>query len=283
MTQADPAESLPALPQPSDFDLLRRRPRGELAGFVSEIVSYREGPACRYRQHEAASLVVPLIIGFGAPFGIAFGRGPTDDDAVASFASGLSSGHFVIDSHGRADCIQINFTPQGAFRFFGVPMRELVDRLVAPDLLLGQEFVRLRDRLGEEDDPGRRLDLAEAFVTARIAARPVASRAVDFAYASLLASGGGIRIAALAEKLGWSRKHLAERFGHEIGLPPKAVARIVRFNRALGLARGTGDGWAEIAAECGYADQAHLAREFRALSGMTPGVALGRIPERLDA
>mgnify|MGYP005868667299 CR=1 FL=1 len=73
-------------------------------------------------------------------------------------------------------------------------------------------------------------------------------------------------------RLDWSRKHLASRFHEEVGLPPKTIARIARFNRAQAMAAsGMGDGWADIAAACGYADQAHLTREFVALAGTTPG------------
>ncbi|MER9841163.1 AraC family transcriptional regulator [Mesorhizobium australicum] len=54
------------------------------------------------------------------------------------------------------------------------------------------------------------------------------------------------------------------------GIGPKTLSRIVRFNRALGLSRQQASGWADIAADCGYADQAHLAREFRDLAGETP-------------
>ena len=79
------------------------------------------------------------------------------------------------------------------------------------------------------------------------------------------------RIGALAERLDCSRRHLVSKFHEEIGLPPKTVARIIRFDRALRLARkGPEGGWADIAAACGFADQAHLCREFRDLAGETP-------------
>ena len=55
-----------------------------------------------------------------------------------------------------------------------------------------------------------------------------------------------------------------------IGVGPKTLSRIVRFNRALGLSRQDKSDWADIAADCGYADQAHLVREFRDLGGQTP-------------
>ena len=73
-----------------------------------------------------------------------------------------------------------------------------------------------------------------------------------------------------------SRKHLAARFSDEVGLTPKAVARIARFNLVMRLAR-QGYRWAEIAAECGYTDQAHLVREFTEYAGETPTAWRARV------
>ena len=68
--------------------------------------------------------------------------------------------------------------------------------------------------------------------------------------------------------MGWSDRQLAREFRREIGLPPKAAARVIRFDRARRLLpRYNG---AVVAAECGYADQAHFVREFVAFAGMRP-------------
>jgi AraC-like DNA-binding protein len=75
---------------------------------------------------------------------------------------------------------------------------------------------------------------------------------------------------------GWTGRHLTSRFRAEIGLTPKAAARVIRFDRArMLLVRNlteTTPGYrlADLAADCGYFDQAHLAREFRALAGCPP-------------
>ena len=78
----------------------------------------------------------------------------------------------------------------------------------------------------------------------------------------------------LAAELGWSRRHLAARFRDEVGVSPKALARLLRFERALELL-GTRT-LADIAYECGYYDQAHFNRDFRAFAGATPGELLAR-------
>ena len=127
----------------------------------------------------------------------------------------------------------------------------------------------MHERLGETSCWQRRFDLLEDFVVRRASHLP--SPELAFAYRRLALSGGGIRIATLAEEIGWSRKHLVDRFRSEFGLAPKPLARMMRFHRACRLARtGTSPGWAGIAAESGFADQAHLVREFAALAGESP-------------
>ncbi len=150
-------------------------------------------------------------------------------------------------------------------------MSELASRIVTLDDLADRAIEELRQRLALEPAWERRLDMAEAFVAERIAAARPASAEIAWAYDTIRARHGDIRVRDVAASLDWSRKHLNERFRAEVGVGPKAVARMARFNRALDLSRrGAGGGWAGIAAEAGYADQAHMVREFREFGGITP-------------
>jgi transcriptional regulator GlxA family with amidase domain len=75
----------------------------------------------------------------------------------------------------------------------------------------------------------------------------------------------------LAGEVGWSRRHLTDRFTAEYGLGPKAMARVLRFERARWMiVRAAFPSLAAVAAECGYADQAHMTREWQALAGASP-------------
>ncbi|MDP3898312.1 MAG: helix-turn-helix transcriptional regulator [Mesorhizobium sp.] len=273
--QSEPSEAPSALFEADAAEplMLRRPCPPDFAGLVTDIVGYREGGQRLDASVEMASLVVPLVISFGGAFEIGLGRAPTPDDRFASFTSGLFPGHVLINSDGAAECIQVNFTPTGARRFFGLPMHEISRRMVSLDELGDSRIGALRRRLGDERSWPRRLDLVIDFVRTRLTGNPTSDTAVRWAYERLLRTDGKIRIARLASDIGWSRKHLVERFRDEIGLGPKSVARIARFNAALALARQGGEGWADIAAACGYADQAHLAREFREFSGVTPAAA----------
>ncbi|QND64113.1 helix-turn-helix transcriptional regulator [Mesorhizobium loti] len=252
------------------FEMRRRLPDPRLQGIVSDICGYREMTPGHMRNVEYASLTVPLVISFAEPFAIGLGKAPGDNDRFASFAAGLYAGPVVIESFGGACCVQINFTPLGARRFFRLPMSELADSMVVLDDVLGAQGLALRERLGNVPDWATRFDMAEAFVTARLENAAETPLEIAWAYDRIITSGGRTRIASIAERLGWSRKHLAAGFSNAIGIGPKTLSRIVRFNRALGLARQPAADWADIAADCGYADQAHLVREFRDLAGETP-------------
>lgn len=249
--------------------LVRKTP--ELAGMVDEIIGYRENGLGIEGAVELAALVVPLIISFGERFAIGLGRTPGADDLYGCFTSGLYAGPVVISSTGGAECIQINFTPLGAWRFFGLPMDELADQMVPLDDLGDPELIGLRQRLGDERDWNERLRIVQGFVTQRLRQSPSADPALGWAYNHMLARAGDVHITDIARKLDWSRKHLVNRFRTQFGLPPKAIARMIRFHAAVAMARSSeSPGWADIAAACAYADQAHFTRDFREFSGMSP-------------
>ena len=258
------------------YFILRHPVPPVVAGLVARISGYRETVRRPVAMTETASLIVPIIISFGEPFEIAIGRQPTRDDRFGSFAAGLTGAPVQIRSQGGAHCLQIDLTPLGACRFFGMPMHELAERMVLLDDLADPTIVALRERLGAERSWRRRFAIAEAAVIPRLMEGRGPSQEIAWAYRRIVETGGAIRIAAIGEQLEWSRRHLVARFREEVGVAPKLVARIARFNNARAMAEaGACDGWADVAAASGYADQAHLIREFAALGGETPGAWRG--------
>ncbi|MGY3584582.1 AraC-like DNA-binding protein [Bradyrhizobium sp. USDA 4341] len=254
---------------PVAFEFVQRAPSPRTAGLIAAMTGYRETAAGRFAQRQTAPLIVPLIISFGSPFLIALGREPEASDRQQSFAAGLYAGPVYIESDGHAACVQVDFTPLGAYSFFGGAVTELAGRMIELEDVLGHDGRHLREQLGAMSCWQRRFDLIEAFVLRRAGHTP--SPEIAFAYRRLARSAGAISITALAGEIGWSRKHLVGRFRSELGLAPKSLARMMRFHRASRLAQsGSRLGWAGIAAESGYADQAHLAREFVEFAGEPP-------------
>jgi AraC-like DNA-binding protein len=132
----------------------------------------------------------------------------------------------------------------------------------------------------EADWPGR-FDRLDAELLARLQGAAAPRPDVAFAWSRLQQTHGALGIGALCAELGCSRRHLAGRFAHDIGLPPKAVARVLRFRRVVALLHGEGarapGRLGELAAAAGFYDQPHLNREFRALAGVTPGEYVARL------
>src|SRR5690606_32249103 len=82
------------------------------------------------------------------------------------------------------------------------------------------------------------------------------------------ASRGAVGVGELAAEIGCSRRYLASGLREQVGVPPKLLGRILRFQHAVSLC-GTA-GWAEISAACGYYDQAHMVRDFQQFAGASP-------------
>ena len=248
----------------------------DLAGAVERITGYQENGQALHLAPEMAAMVVPLVISFSDPFEIALGRDPTAGDRYASFTSGLYPGFVLINSTGASQCVQVDFTPLGAYRFFGVPMSEIAGLMVTLEELNDSGILELRDHIAGTNDWNARLDMVEAFVRQRLRSSDAVTAPIRRAYEAIVRRGGNIRVAEIAGSLDWSRKHLNDRFRELIGVGPKTVSRMARFNNAVGIARsGTRHSWADVAYAAGYADQAHLTREFLEFSGTTPG----KLPE----
>lgn len=262
-----------------------RRPAPELAPHVRSYVGYREegGAPGIHRGLPSGSLtfVVPLVdqLVLAASPGLD-GAGRAYDALVG----GLHTGPALIAHPGRQVGIQLDVTPLGCRALFGLPAAALAGTCVALADLIGPDAHRLVDDLHAAPSwPARFACLDEALVRrVRNGPEPVGG-AVAWAWHRLEATAGGVRVADLAAEVGWSRRHLGERFRTEVGLTPKAAARVLRFDRARRrMVAAERPALATIAAEGGYADQAHLTRDFRDLAGVAPSRWLAEEGLRLE-
>ena len=263
------------------WELFRCRPDAALAPYVCEYHGYRETTAVTVRRIEVAMPAAVLILNFGPRWRIGDGHAPDCLAPFGSFVAGLYSTYAISENTGPSHCLQINLTPLGARRVFGMPMRDLSERVVDAADALGIEGRALEAKLVEAAGWPQRFAIADRFLLRRLAAAsPVAPFALQ-AMRRLTQTHGALAIGALATELDVSRKHLAIVFHREIGLPPKTFARLLRFHRAAGVltARAT-PRFAEVAHECGYYDQAHLTADFQQFAGMTPAAFIRqRLPD----
>jgi len=196
---------------------------------------------------------------------------------------GLHSAPALIAHEGAQSGIQVALSPLGTRVLLGLPAGALAEIDVPAEAVLSDLCSELRTRVLAATAWPERFAVLDEILLRRMNVAPAAALhdvapEVGWAWRQLLRSGGAILMSDLAEQTGWSGRYLATRFREEIGLTPKAAARVIRFSRARHLlgrqatAPGGGGGYrlADLAVTCGYFDQAHLAREFRALAGCPP-------------
>jgi AraC-like DNA-binding protein len=229
---------------------------------------YREWGSAGFRRLETPSDEVHVIASLGP-------RIRSNGEELGSFVAAPDVRCAVVESLGEQHCVEIRLTPLGAHLALGADMDELACRTVAlEDVWDGASLV---DRLHDAPTWAARFDLLDALLAARLAAaRPLAPE-LDGAWRRLVATAGAVSVAELARDAGWSRRHFTARFTRAAGLAPKTFARVLRFQRAKELL-GARDGpsLGQIALDCGYYDQAHLNRDFRAFAGCTPTELMAR-------
>jgi AraC-like DNA-binding protein len=171
-------------------------------------------------------------------------------------------------------------TPLGAYRL-GLPTDAINGQVMDLTDVLGTGIRRLADQLRYTPDQRQQVALLDAYLLRRAQDGPQPAPEVAWAWRRLTVTGGKLPVGRLAKEVGWSHRHLISRFRQQVGLPPKTAARLVRFDmvwRRLAthpLAR-----WDQIADECGYADQAHLIRDFHQFTGVSPAAFLADLGAR---
>ena len=193
-----------------------------------------------------------------------------------AWIAGLDDRPEVVATGGRHTELDLKLTAVGAHVLCGMPLHGLTGQIVPLDEVFGRGARTLAEQLSEASDWDRRFDLLERLLLGRLEAAAYPDPFVVEAVSRLRASEGRLRIGRLAADLRVSRRHLTTRFRAQIGLPPKTFARLLRFEAVRRLIAEQPESWADVAARCGYADQAHLNREFRELGGTTPGGFLAR-------
>lgn len=228
---------------------------------------------------------VVIVVNLAAPYDVLDPRAPNAGRGLDSFVAGVHESYVHVASLGDAACVQLNLSPLGCWRLFGVAQREVANRAVALDLLAGRDTSRLAMQMHEAKSWDERFVHFDNFLIARLARGRVIAPTVDAAWKALCGVHGNIAISALARSLRCSRKHLAERFQEQVGVTPKTLARILRFERVVGqIVESGGRRLSQHAHESGYFDHAHFDRDFRDFAGMSPSAYLAmRIPSYLGA
>jgi AraC-like DNA-binding protein len=198
---------------------------------------------------------------------------------------GIFSGYFVIDSTNESNIVGVHFKAGGAYPFFRLPAGELRDQHIALDDLWGNRAREVRERLLAAPNPDQKLRVMECCLLEQMARPLERNPAVGFALATFRGAPLGCSVGKVTEKIGYSQRHFIAMFNDEVGLTPKVYFRIERFQkllRRIHTAPAASIDWTEVALDCGYFDQAHFIRDFRAFSGLSPTAYLQQRSEHLN-
>ncbi|MFI7612305.1 helix-turn-helix domain-containing protein [Nonomuraea terrae] len=247
--------SLPTQPQAEPYEMIARLSPPHLRPYVLGWAGFR----IRERAPADPSRMLPLnaatlIIDFT-------GMGPivTGPRATATFSAHTPWRHGVA----------VGLTPAGMSALTGTPLREVAGTTVRLEHLLGNRAEELTGRLIASASWADRFRLLEERLTAWLRPDAGPDGLIMHAWRRLQEPAGPPTIGSLAGELGVSRRYVELGFRRVVGLSPKTVARIARFERTVDTWRRPSATLHEAVA-CGYADQPHLTREIRAMAQMTP-------------
>jgi AraC-like DNA-binding protein len=243
---------------------------------LAEIVTsmwFGEGRTAYQRDRILPSGQSQLLINLGPPqYRVEPGPPEVRVPFVDVWYSGLHQGPIDTEApHGNA-LLGVAFSAHGTLPWLDGRMDGLADRIIALADTLGDGALRLRERLLNTASLEARFKCVERWLIARLKPRAIIHPAVRWAVDRIAASGGRMPIEELATQTGFTRNHLGNLFHQQVGLSPKALARVHRFRGALRLLQSA-DGqvpWAELAEQCGFYDQSHLIHEFRRFTGFSP-------------
>jgi AraC-like DNA-binding protein len=263
-----PVETLEYEASPGRWRFSSATPHRALVGIVQEYWEV-EGRLNPFRERLLPNGYTELMVNLGPPHQLVTHAGTSVWERA--WFSGLHERAILIESLEGTHLVSARLHPLGALRLLGPAIATLVNLVVDLEVLLGPPARELRALLLATDSPEQRFAHLERFLDQRVPPSIVPSPIVCEAARRIEEAHGNLRIASIPAGLGVSRKQLWLRFTRELGLSPKAYARLQRFVWTLArLRESTSVEWPRLAAAAGYSDQAHLVRDFRRAAFASP-------------
>lgn len=252
---------------------VRRRPAPALTALIDSYIGYRMigFPAGVHRGLPSRHLT--LIVSIGPEIEVVAQTDPAQaPQRYRCVVGGLQASPALIAHHGHQEGVAIELTPLGSRALLGMPARALWNLSLELDEVAGPLGRELWERLQEPTGWKERFAAVDD-VLCRLLRDTALEPALGRSWQLIASSGGTAPVGEIARAIGWTRQHFARRFADEFGLSPKLAARVVRFDRARRMLQQTPAfvSIAQVAAVCGYYDQAHLTRDFVELAGCPPG------------
>lgn len=215
---------------------------------------------------------IELIINFSSPFHLIDKRDPTEFFAAKnSWLVGLQTEYQINEITGYSHMLGIRFKPGGIAPFFPHPASDFHNQTVPLDAIWGNFADELREQIHEIPLVSAKIQYVEQVLFKRLHIDEYAYLPIQFAVQQISRTSGALSIKSLSNHIGYSQKHLGIQFKRIVGVTPKTLARVFRFQQVLThIPLIHNINWIEIAHNCHYHDQSHFNKEFAAFSGLTP-------------
>jgi len=212
-----------------------------------------------------------MVFHLGDPFDQHNSDGSMERQPLALLVGQMRQ-HLLIKPTGRVQVLGVRFWPGGAYPFLTIPQNEIAGQVIALDSIWGGVSRELHSRIADAANPGQSVSQVETVLLSRLNNFHRPNHGVMNAITLILRSGGCLPIESLAEGMGVSLRKLDRMFNTRVGLTPKTLSRLVRFQRVFKVLeeRPNGRDWVQVALDCGYYDQSHFIKEFSAFAGKGP-------------
>lgn len=250
------------------------QPRPELQPYIAALWVFESDVGMpRAQQSIAAPNGCPkLIIPYENTLeSIANGRYQVTREQGLYFSGNRDSSTLVYSCPRRTGFIGIEFAPHGAFPIFGIPMQETIDTHLDSEVVFGRWGREVREALRNLEGVSHKLKYIQEQLVVPLQRKQLQNGVVDFCVRTLELSDGLVPVKELERKTGFTRQHLDQLFKRHVGLPPKTLAAIFRFQKFYRKwARGLAFEALKEELYGFYYDQSHFTKEFKRMTGYSP-------------
>jgi len=207
------------------------------------------------------------------------GRIQTTRAQHMNFVGNRDTATLIRTSAQKTGFIAIEFRPHGAFPIFGVPMSETSNRLWEADDLFGRWSRDVQDTVNNLEGVDRKVAYIQRQLTSLSRKTRCQPGIVDYCVNALRSADGRLSIRGLEQQTGYSRRYLDRLFQRHVGLSPKVLAEIFRFQRFYRKwAAGVSFDLLKADLYDHYYDQSHFTREFHRMTGHPPQTFMREVP-----
>ncbi len=246
-------------------------PKGLLSKYV-QLIWIMEAPASSEIMSERIMPdgIVEFVFHFGDPYET-IREGCLPEKQNLGFAISQAKQFIEIRPTGKTGIIAVRCYPWGAHHFINIPTFNFLDQSISMEHLWGNEYIDLLEKINVSDSLFSKVELVEKFLINQLEKHNPKNDDIDLVVHHLRHSSGRATLDEVCADFGYSKRTLERKFRETVGVSPKVFSRLSRFlNICHYLEHHRHKSLSEITYECGYYDQAHFIREFKAFSGMTP-------------